>query len=86
MEEWRCVLAVGRFSIHVGYGVGHTYHSLTAWCGATSSGSGLPEGSLMVWDAVGISSRVCLGYWVPVGSEMLPRGCWDLDLGSRLRT
>lgn len=35
----------------------------------------------MVWDAVGISSRVCLGYWVPVGSEMLPLGCWDLDLG-----
>lgn len=23
---------------------------------------------------------------VPVGSEMLPLGCWDLDLGSRLRT
>lgn len=40
----------------------------------------------MVWDAVGISSRVCLGYSVPVGSEMLPLGCWDLDLGSRLRT
>lgn len=76
------MLAEVRSSIHMVCGVGLSIPFLTAWWGGPGLGSGLPEGSLIVsFHAVGISSRVYLGYGLPGRSEILTLGWWDLDFG-----